>query len=88
MPWYKAIDSGTYLQDEFDKIWLAGGRPIDAALFGIRDISNRVTEFYFNPAAARIAPHLVATYAHECPEPNIRNLVLLSGDQRIFGGSS
>ena len=88
MPWYRAIDSGSSLQDEFQNIWAAGGGPVDAALFGLRDASNKLTELYFNPAAARLAPHLVATYAHECPEPNIRNLVLLSGDQRIYGGNS
>jgi hypothetical protein len=88
MPWYRAISSEWVIQDEFEKIWMASGGPVDAALFGQRDISNKVTEFYFNPAAARIAPHLVASYAHECPEPNIRNLALLQGDQRIFGESS
>jgi hypothetical protein len=88
MAWYRAISSDWVIQDEFEKIWFAIGGPKDAALFGLRDIGNKVTEFYFNPAAAQIAPHLVATYAQECPDQNIRSLVLLVGDQCIYGENS
>ncbi len=87
MPWYKAISDNFGLQDEFEKIWFASGGPKDAALFGIHDIRHRKTEFYFNPAAVRIASQLVTNYAQECPPPDIQALVLLVGDQSITEGN-
>lgn len=87
MPWYRAISNNFGLQDEFEKIWFANSGPKDAALFGIHDIRHRMTEFYFNPGAARIAPRLVASYAQECPPPDIQALVLLVGDQSITEGN-
>jgi hypothetical protein len=90
--WFKVTRADWVIQDQFESIWTASGGPVEAALFGKRDVRAKATDFYFTPAAARIASDLVEKYgAVPCQPPDLprqsgslTGLSLLVGDQRIL----
>jgi len=88
MSWYKITANDWTIQDEFLPIWMANGGPKDAALFAAPDLRTRTIDFYFSPAAAKIATELIDAHAAvECLRPDIARLVLAVGDQAATEGS-
>ncbi len=90
--WYVVKRTDWIVQDRFAEIWTQLGGPVDAALFGVRDLRARATDFYFNPPAARIAADLLEEYgAVECQPLDLTRSSLLGpsllvGDQSIIEG--
>ena len=66
------------LQQAFETIFIAHRWPSDAAMFsGVDTLSH---DFYFSPAAVRMAKDLLKFYsAAACPPPSPADLVLLIG---------
>ena len=89
--WKKVTRNDWVLMDEFMEIWAQAGWPIDAALFGTRNLRARVTYFYFTPAAALIAADLLEQYGAVPSDPPdfaqsalLVHPFLLVGDVRIL----
>jgi hypothetical protein len=95
MPWfkvtvsvndlYKGLDTG--IQNEFDSLFIAAGRPEDAALFANR-MSPAGIELYFSPRASRFAYRLIAQYGGvPCAEPS-GNISLIGGHRQTGGNGA
>lgn len=66
------------LQQAFETVFLANRWPSDAAMFS--GVDTLTHDFYFSPAAARIAKDLLKFYgASTCPGPSPADIVLLIG---------
>jgi len=66
------------LQQAFETIFLAHRWPSDAAMFS--GVDTLTHDFYFSPAAVRIAKDLLKFYsASSCPPPSPADLVVLIG---------
>jgi hypothetical protein len=70
--------SGTRLQDEFARLFIANGTPVDAVMLGGLDVRARRHRYYFSPAAVQLAAQLLAQYnVIDCPEPDRKKVAIL-----------
>lgn len=83
------IESCRNIQNQFHKIRMSSGSPIEMALFS-REDTSKTDIFYFSPACSHYAKDfLSSTSAVPCDPPNHIGLILLEGDDSsrtfIFG---
>jgi len=92
--WYKVTRTDWIIGEQFEALWLRNGGPANAALFAKRNLREKTTDFYFNPAAARLAADLLEEYgAVACPPLDLSQPhpflgpFLYVGDQSIIEGN-
>jgi hypothetical protein len=73
------------IQDAFANVWIAAGAPPDAAMYGGK--SARDNRCFFTPGAVTLArPLLLSFGAVDCPEPDVRTLIVLVRNSGSPGG--
>lgn len=89
MSWYKFSfsrddvinDRHTALQGAFTTLFIAAGRPLDAALFA-GHVLKEMNAYYLSPKAAEIAKVLIGRFGGtECPAPTESAVDLVVGSQ-------
>ncbi len=80
--WWTITSTDFVIQNEFAAVFISAGAPQEAALFSVCEPGSKTIEFYFTPAAARLAQGLLVRHgATECSRPDNEHLALLVGNQ-------
>lgn len=87
--WYsKALGDGVdahgpsaQIQEAFDPVYLAAGKPSNMAVFSRYDLRSNVVTVYFSPPAKTLASAFDAT---PCERPSSEKIGLLVGDHNAW----
>lgn len=75
---------GTQMKREFELLYISKGAPSEGALFWARDDNFTSISYYFSPAAAELAKHIVKTNRGvPCPAPERGSVFLSVGHSGI-----
>ena len=83
--WYETSFIHDTLQQEFYMRWMLALGPVEAAIFAVPGDRFQGVRCYVAPAMAALAPDLLLKCeATPCCKPDMDNISLIVGDQRVI----